>query len=48
MTMDPILSIKLLRASTGAAEGQGVAARFVRWSEYLMETLDERYQRALG
>ncbi|HLW46238.1 MAG TPA: efflux RND transporter permease subunit [bacterium] len=50
MTMDPILSIKLLRAApgTGEPQGQGTAARFVRWSERLMESLDERYQRALG
>ena len=47
MTMDPILSIKLLRAGTTGPQGQGAAARFVRWSEGLMESLDERYQRAL-
>ena len=49
MTMDPILSIKLLRSGTGggAGQGNGPVARFVRWSEGLMEALDERYQRAL-
>jgi hydrophobe/amphiphile efflux-1 (HAE1) family protein len=49
MTMDPILSIKLLRAApAGGAAGRGVVGRFVRWSEALMDRLDERYQQALG
>jgi hydrophobe/amphiphile efflux-1 (HAE1) family protein len=48
MTMDPILSIKLLRSSPGAAAPrQGVVGRFVRWSERLMDGLDKRYQRVL-
>jgi multidrug efflux pump subunit AcrB len=49
MTMDPILSIKLLRAApgTGGPQAQGAVARFVRWSEGIMQALDERYQRAL-
>ncbi len=50
MTVDPVLSIKLLRAAPGtAASGaRGPVARFIRWSEALMEGLDERYQRAIG
>jgi hydrophobe/amphiphile efflux-1 (HAE1) family protein len=48
MTIDPVLSLKFLRSSQGTAvEGHGVVARFVRWSERLMEGLDERYQQAL-
>jgi CzcA family heavy metal efflux pump len=49
MTMDPILSVKLLRsnAETAAAQSQSAVARFVRWSERLMDGLDERYRRAL-
>ena len=48
MTMDPVLSLKLLRSSRGpAAQGRGPVARFVRWSERLMEGLDERYQGTL-
>jgi len=48
MTMDPILSIKFLRSGSGAGvQGQGAIARFVRWSEGLMEGLDERYQQTL-
>lgn len=50
MTIDPVLSLRLLRAGTGSSgqgQGQGVVARFVRWSEGLMIGLDERYQAAL-
>jgi hydrophobe/amphiphile efflux-1 (HAE1) family protein len=51
MTIDPVLSLKLLRAGTGSAgqgQGRGLVARFLRWSEGLMERMDERYQAALG
>ncbi len=49
MTIDPVLSIKLLRASAGPeSRAGGAVARFVRWSERLMDRLDERYQATLG
>ncbi len=48
MTIDPVLSIKLLRAGTLNTEGNGVVARFNRWSEGLMDGLDAGYQTALG
>ncbi len=49
MTIDPVLSLRFLRAGTkSAGQGQGVVARFVRWSEGLMNHIDERYQAALG
>ena len=49
MTIDPVLSIKLLRqASAAAPEGEGLRARFIRWSEALMDRLDAAYQRALA
>jgi len=50
MTIDPVLSTKLLRVAgpTAAGEGGGLIARFNRWSEGLMEGLDEGYQKALG
>jgi CzcA family heavy metal efflux pump len=49
MTIDPVLSIKLLRAAPGTVPGhEGPVGRFIRWSEGLMAGLDERYQRALG
>ncbi len=49
MTVDPVLSIRLLRAAPGSVpEGPGPVARFIRWSEGLMDGLDERYQRILG
>ena len=49
MTIDPVLSLRLLRARRGTeVERHGFVARFVRWSERLMESLDERYERALG
>ncbi|HYM90078.1 MAG TPA: efflux RND transporter permease subunit, partial [bacterium] len=48
MTIDPVLSIKLLRAGTANTEGSGVVARFNRWSEGLMDGLDAGYQTALG
>ena len=48
MTIDPVLSTKLLRAGVPKTEGGGLVARFNRWSEGLMEGLDLGYQRALG
>ncbi len=49
MTIDPVLSLRLLRAGTGAAAtGPGVRDRFIRWSAGLMDRLDERYQAALA
>ncbi|HLW59258.1 MAG TPA: efflux RND transporter permease subunit [bacterium] len=50
MTIDPVLSTRLLRvAGSGApSEAKGSLARFNRWSEGLMERLDEGYQAALG
>jgi CzcA family heavy metal efflux pump len=49
MTIDPVLSVRLLRAGAGAeATGQGLRDRFIRWSEGLMDRMDERYQAALG
>ncbi|HET9000990.1 MAG TPA: efflux RND transporter permease subunit [bacterium] len=48
MTIDPVLSTKLLRAGIANIEGNGVVARFNRWSEGLMDALDDGYQRALG
>jgi CzcA family heavy metal efflux pump len=49
MTVDPVLSIHLLRASRGdESHGTGWWARYNRWSEGLMERLDASYQRALG
>ncbi len=48
MTIDPVLSTKLLRAGMPNTEGNGIVARFNRWSEGLMDGLDGRYQGALG
>src|SRR5207302_7768857 len=48
MTIDPVLSTKLLRAGVPNIEGGGIVARFNRWSEGLMDGLDLGYQRALG
>ncbi len=48
MTIDPVLSTKLLRAGTPNTEGSGVVARFNRWSEGMIDRLDEGYQHALG
>jgi CzcA family heavy metal efflux pump len=48
MTIDPVLSTKLLRVAGAGTEGTGPVARFNRWSEGLMDRLDEGYQRALG
>ncbi len=48
MTVDPVLSIHLLRSATSAPERPGPMGRFMRWSEALMAGLDERYRRALG
>jgi CzcA family heavy metal efflux pump len=48
MTIDPVLSTKLLRAGVPNTEGSGIVARFNRWSEGVMDGLDDRYQRALG
>ncbi len=48
MTIDPVLSTKLLRAGTPNVEGSGIVARFNRWSEGLMTGLDAAYQNALG
>jgi CzcA family heavy metal efflux pump len=49
MTIDPVLSLRFLRASQGTgAGGPSPVARFIRWSEGLMDGLDEHYQRALG
>jgi len=48
MSVDPVLSIKLLRASTAESTGAGPLARFIRWSELLMERLDESYRTTLG
>jgi CzcA family heavy metal efflux pump len=48
MTIDPVLSTKLLRAGLPNVEGRGLVARFNRWSEGLMTSLDAGYQRALG
>ncbi len=48
MTIDPLLSLRVLRASTGEGiQGEGIVPRFVRWSERSMEHIDERYQRVL-
>ena len=48
MTIDPVLSLRLLRARAGSAQGSpGLVARVIRWSEELMDRLDERYQAAL-
>ena len=48
MTIDPVLSTKLLRAGVPNVEGRGPVARFNRWSEGLMDRLDGGYQNALG
>jgi len=48
MTIDPVLSIKLLRVGVPNTEGSGVVVRFNRWSEGLMDGLDAGYQTALG
>ncbi|HKV45900.1 MAG TPA: efflux RND transporter permease subunit, partial [bacterium] len=50
MTIDPVLSIRLLRvAGSGASsDATGPLARMNRWSERLIDGLDEGYQRALG
>ncbi len=49
MTIDPVLSLRLLRAGAGPPpEGTGVVARAIRWSERLMSRVDEGYQAALG
>jgi CzcA family heavy metal efflux pump len=48
MTIDPVLSTKLLRAGQPNTAGGGIVARFNRWSEGLMDSLDAGYQNALG
>jgi CzcA family heavy metal efflux pump len=48
MTIDPVLSTKLLRAGMPNVEGHGLVARFNRWSEGLMDSLDAGYQNALA
>ncbi|HKV46206.1 MAG TPA: efflux RND transporter permease subunit, partial [bacterium] len=50
MTIDPVLSIRLLRVAASAApsDATGPLARMNRWSERLMGRLDEGYQTALG
>lgn len=48
MTIDPVLSTKLLRAGVPNVEGRGLVARFNRWSDGLMDRLDAGYQNALG
>src|SRR3989449_5114696 len=48
MTIDPVLSTKLLRAGTPNTAGSGIVPRFNRWSEGFMNRLDEGYQQALG
>src|SRR5437016_8221655 len=48
MTIDPVLSTKLLRAGVPNVEGVGIVARVNRWSERLMDGLGLGYQRALG
>jgi len=48
MTIDPLLSLRLLRASTGQGPtGPGVILRLGRWSERMMDAIDEHYQRTL-
>src|SRR6516165_5478071 len=48
MTIDPLLSLRLLRSGSGKApEGPGPVARFLRWSEALMDGIDARYQAGL-
>ncbi len=48
MTIDPLLSLRVLRATTGEEmHGDGFVGRFVRWSEGTMDRLDESYQRLL-
>jgi len=49
MTIDPLLSLRLLRSTTGeAVTGTGFIPRFVRFSENMMDALDTQYQRTLG
>jgi len=49
MTIDPLLSLRLLRSTTGeGVTGTGFIPRFVRFSENMMNSLDARYQRTLG
>jgi CzcA family heavy metal efflux pump len=48
MTIDPVLSTKLLRVGGAGAGGTGPVARFNRWSEGFMGRLDQGYQTALG
>ncbi len=48
MSLDPVLSLYLLRSTATGARSEGPVARFIRWSEGLMDGLDERYQRTLG
>jgi len=48
MTIDPLLSLRLLRSTTGGeAQGHGLIPRLVRWSERTMDAIDEQYQRTL-
>jgi CzcA family heavy metal efflux pump len=48
MTIDPLLSLRLLRSGSGKApEGPGPVARFLRWSEALMDGIDAGYQAGL-
>ncbi|HLN12632.1 MAG TPA: efflux RND transporter permease subunit [bacterium] len=48
MTIDPLLSLRVLRASTGEGiQGEGLIPRVARWSERMMDRLDEHYQRVL-
>ncbi|HYM69586.1 MAG TPA: efflux RND transporter permease subunit [bacterium] len=48
MTIDPLLSLRLLRSTTGEEmTGNGLIPRFVRWSERMMEEIDAQYLRSL-
>ncbi len=48
MTIDPLLSLRLLRSTTGdEATGEGLLPRLARWSERMMNGIDEQYQRTL-
>ncbi|HLJ60478.1 MAG TPA: efflux RND transporter permease subunit [bacterium] len=48
MTIDPLLSLRLLRSTTGGEiAGTGVFPRLARWSERTMEAIDAQYLRSL-
>ena len=48
MTIDPLLSLRVLRTSTGKEiQGEGLIPRVARLSERTMERIDEHYQRVL-